>query len=99
MDIKIAVIDDHQVVINGLMAMLDVEPMKVVFASVNTEALLKFLAHETTDVLFMDIQMPGISGIDLCKQVQKLHPSIKIIAFSSFDDSHLVKQMMRSGAS
>jgi DNA-binding NarL/FixJ family response regulator len=46
----------------------------------------------------MDIQMPEISGIDLCKQITKQHPSVKIIAFTSFDDSNYVKQIFRSGA-
>ena len=39
-----------------------------------------------------------MNGIDLCKQVVRRHPSIKIIAFSSFDDSSYVKQVLRSGA-
>lgn len=98
MKINIAVIDDHQVVINGLKAMLEGEGIQVVFATTHAEVLKEYLSKEKVDVLFIDIQMPGISGIDLCKQIHKQYPFIKIIAFSSFDDSHLVKQMMRSGA-
>jgi DNA-binding NarL/FixJ family response regulator len=47
----------------------------------------------------MDIQMPEMNGVELCKHVHKQYPAIKIIAFSSFDDSHYVKQIIRNGAS
>jgi DNA-binding NarL/FixJ family response regulator len=59
------------------------------------------MAHLQTsavDVRLMDIQMPDQSGIDLCKQVVRQHAGVKVIAFSSFDDSNYVKQIFRSGA-
>lgn len=100
MEIKLAVIDDHEVVINGLAAMLpDQNNIKIEYATTNAEALWQYLSANKTDVLLLDIQMPGISGVDLCKQILKLQPGIKILAFTSFDDSHYVKQMMRNGAS
>ncbi len=100
MEIKLAVIDDREVVINGLAAMLpDQNNIKIEYATTNAEALRQYLSANKTDVLLLDIQMPGISGVDLCKQILKLQPGIKILAFTSFDDSHYVKQMMRSGAS
>jgi DNA-binding NarL/FixJ family response regulator len=96
----VAVIDDHQVVINGLIAMLGGQSdVSIVFPTTDSEALFEHLSKQETDVLLMDIQMPGTGGIDLCKAVLKKHPALKIIAFSSFDDSHYVKQVMRNGAS
>ena len=49
-------------------------------------------------MLLVDVQMPEINGMDLCRQVVKLHPTVKVIAFSSFDDSNYVKQLFRTGA-
>lgn len=97
--IKVAIIDDHEVVINGLKTMLaGCENLQIEYAAQSGNELLDHLQTAVPDVLLMDIQMPGINGIDLCKQVLRLHPQIKIIAFSSFDDSNYVKQIFRSGA-
>lgn len=98
--IPIAVVDDHQVVINGLKAMFSGIPeVEVVYSTTSGNALIEWLKNETPAVILLDIQMPEINGIDLCKQVKKSFPSIKIIAFSSFDDTHYIKQIIRSGAS
>ncbi|GEO07177.1 DNA-binding response regulator [Adhaeribacter aerolatus] len=96
--IRLAIIDDHQVVINGLVAMFNATNIEVIFTSTQSPALLNFLAHTHPDVILMDIQMPDVNGIDLTKTVLKQHPGIKIIAFSSFDDTHYVKQVLRNGA-
>lgn len=97
--IKVAIIDDHEVVINGLKTMLaGCENLQIEYAAQSSNELMEQLQTAVPDVLLMDIQMPGINGIDLCKQVLRLHPQIKIIAFSSFDDSNYVKQIFRSGA-
>ena len=96
----VVVIDDHEVVINGLTAMFGGQPdMKIVYTTTSPGALFEYLSSHKADILLMDIQMPGVGGVELCKQVLKLQPEIKIIAFSSFDDSHYVKQVMRNGAS
>ena len=97
---KLAIIDDHEVIINGLRAMLSGHPDLQIIYSANSGAdLLSLLKQNQPDVLLMDIQMPEMSGVELCKLVHKQYPQVKIIAFSSFDDSHYVKQIMRNGAS
>ncbi|WP_121352042.1 response regulator [Flavisolibacter nicotianae] len=97
--IQLAIVDDHAVVIDGLRTMLAAFPqLEVVFTAQSGAALLDFLLQGAPDVLLMDIQMPEMNGIDLCKQVVRLHPRLKVIAFSSFDDSNYVKQIFRCGA-
>ena len=97
---RVAVIDDHEVVINGLTAMLaGHSAVELVYTTTDPGALFSYLSGHDTDLLLMDIQMPGTGGVELCKQVLKQHPNLKIIAFSSFDDSHYVKQVIRNGAS
>ena len=98
--VKLAIIDDHEVVINGLKAMLsNNEDLKIVLTTTRADVLLSFLKNYGADVILMDIQMPEISGIDLCKMVLKQYPDIKVIAFSSFDDTHYIRQVLRNGAS
>lgn len=98
--ITLAIVDDHQVVINGLKSMLSSESsVQVVYTTTRGSDLLEYLHRQQPEVILLDIQMPQINGIDLCKQVLKAHPHIKVIAFSSFDDTHYIKQVLRSGAS
>ena len=97
--IQLAIIDDHAVVIDGLKTMLTAfSHLEVIYATQSGRQLLEQLEIVMPDVLLMDIQMPEINGIDLCKQVLRQQPGIKIIAFSSFDDSSYVKQIFRGGA-
>ncbi|HEY1113624.1 MAG TPA: response regulator transcription factor [Chitinophagaceae bacterium] len=98
--ITLAIVDDHQVVINGLVSMLSAEPsINVVYTTTRGSELLEFLHHQQPDVILLDIQMPTMNGIDLCKQVLKACPQVRVIAFSSYDDTHYIRQVLRSGAS
>jgi DNA-binding NarL/FixJ family response regulator len=86
-------------VINGLKGMLaGTENLQIVFTTTSGQALLQYMESNKVDVILTDIQIPEISGIDLCRMVHKKSPNSKIIAFSSFDDSHYVRQVMRNGA-
>ena len=97
--IRLAIIDDHAVVIDGLKAMLEsFEQVEIVYTTQSGHELLRRFETDLPDVLLMDVQMPEINGMDLCRQVVKLHPTVKVIAFSSFDDSNYVKQLFRTGA-
>lgn len=97
--IKLGITDDHEVVINGLKAMLSIDDgVSIILTANNGAQLLQQLEAQQPDVLLMDIQMQGMDGIELTKQVHKLYPSIRIIAFSSFDDTHYIRQILRNGA-
>ncbi|WP_254529575.1 MULTISPECIES: response regulator transcription factor [unclassified Sphingobacterium] len=98
-NIKLAIIDDHKVVLDGLISMLSSEQrIQVVLVVQTADELNNKLQESSPDILLMDIQMPGISGIDLAYSVLKTYPELRIIAFSSFDESHYIKQILRNGA-
>jgi DNA-binding NarL/FixJ family response regulator len=98
--IPIAIIDDHEVVINGLKAMFShSQEVDIVFSTTSGRVLFDYLKEHQPKVILLDIQMPEINGIEICKQVHRLYPQVKMIAFSSFDDTHYIKQIIRSGAS
>ena len=98
--ISIAIIDDHEVVINGLKAMFaQSKEVTIVYSTTNGNELFHYLRGNQPQVILLDIQMPDINGIDICKQVHRLYPQVRMIAFSSFDDTHYIKQIIRSGAS
>ena len=99
-NIHIGIIDDHQVVINGFCSMLSNYPhIKVVITATNANDLLNALQNDQIQILFTDIQMPEQDGISLAKIIKKSYPEIRIIAFSTFDDTHYIKQFMRTAGS
>jgi DNA-binding NarL/FixJ family response regulator len=99
MQIKLAITDDHPLVISGLKAMLAPYPhISIVYEGSMAGALMAALPAAQPDVLLLDIQMPEIDGMELCRQVRKTHPAIKIIALSGFMELHYIRQMLRNGA-
>ena len=97
--VSVAIADDHLLVVNGLQAMMAKnEGLSVAFASTSGDDLLNNLKHTQPDVLLLDIQMPDMNGIELCKIIHQKYPDIRIIALSNFDQSSYVKQMVRNGA-
>jgi DNA-binding NarL/FixJ family response regulator len=98
--ISVAIIDDHQVVIDGLVSMFsDDAEITISIATTKPEELLSFLHNNKPDIVLLDISMPELNGIDLCGQILRLNREIRVIAFSSFDDTHFVRQILRKGAS
>ncbi|HEY8915602.1 MAG TPA: response regulator transcription factor [Chitinophaga sp.] len=99
MQIKVAITDDHLLVINGIKTMLaPYAHISVVYETTDPGQLLNGLGTNPPHVLLLDIQMPGMDGMELCRQVQKAYPDIKVIAISSFMETHYIKQMLRNGA-
>lgn len=97
--ITLAVVDDHQVVIDGLSTMLSGYPeLEVVFTTTKPQDFLNFMENAQADIVLLDIHMPELDGLDLCGQILKIRRDVKVIAFSSFDDTSYVKQILRKGA-
>ncbi|MEO9891991.1 response regulator transcription factor [Aurantibacter sp.] len=98
--IKVAITDDHLLVMQGIESMLQFESsIKITGKYSSAEKTLEALSEEQPDVLLLDINLPDINGIDLCKQLLGLYPELKIIALSSHDDTNFVKRILKNGAS
>jgi len=96
---KLAITDDHKMVLQGIKAMLkDTLQIKVVATYENAAETLKNIAKDKPDVLLLDINLPDINGIDLCKQLLKKHTDLKIIALTNFDDISFAKRILKNGA-
>lgn len=97
--IQIMIVDDHQIVIDGLKLMLHGQPEMrcTVEANDGFEALKKLKVHPV-DIAILDVNMPKMNGIELCKLLKESHPQIKVVALSMFRETSLVKTMLKHGA-
>ena len=100
MRIKVFVTDDHYMVVEGLRTLLQNEKNIdwLGYAS-NADSCLAFLKKQLPDVILMDINMPGKSGIELCKEVKEKYPSVFVIGLSTFNQQSFIQKMMDNGAS
>jgi DNA-binding NarL/FixJ family response regulator len=96
--IRIAIAEDHKLVINGLQKFFETSPeIEIIGTYLNGEQLLEGLQQQQPDILLLDIQMPGKSGIELAGIVHKKYPAIKMIALTNIEILYQVKKMMRQG--
>lgn len=97
--ISVGIVDDHLMVIKGLCAMLEeTANIEIVIKATSGEDFLTSLLNTTPHVVLLDINLPGINGIELCSKLSKSHPGISIIGLSNFSETAFIKNMMRSGA-
>ncbi len=100
MPVKIFITDDHYMVIEGIRSLLQYEKgIEWLGHAMNGASCLAFLQNEQPDVILMDINLPDISGIELCKEVTNTYPKVKIIGLSSFNQQSIIQKMMDNGAS
>ncbi len=97
--IKLFIVDDHQMLIEGLKSLLQHEPTIDIVGSANTAKLCKYLLSScVADIVLMDINLPDMSGIELTAFLLEKYPDIKIIALSTFTQGTYVRKMMENGA-
>lgn len=97
--IRIILVDDHNLVREALRVVLEQGGgMQVVGEAANGEAVLRLLDETATDVVVMDVSMPGPSGIEITRRLLEKHPEIKVLALSTYLDRRVVQKMLDAGA-
>ena len=97
--IRLLIIDDHEMVREGLKAMLTAEPdFEIVGDAANAEQAFELLERLRPDVILLDIRLPGVSGIDVCRTVTERYPETAVIILTTFTDETLVAQCIQAGA-
>ncbi len=96
--IKLAITDDQVIILNGLQKILaDVKNISITGVYNNGDELLEGIAKVQPDVLLLDIQMPGKSGIELAAIITKQYRNIKIIALTNIDVVTQIKKILQLG--
>lgn len=95
---RTVIVDDHPIVISGISGLLsDFDSVEITAKLTSGEMLLNYMEDHDADLILMDIFMPGITGVDLCKTIKQKHPKIIIIGMSSQSERSLVMQFIQNG--
>ena len=93
--ISLGIVDDHQIVLDGLCSLLqDEEKFEFVFTTTKPKQVLQLLKNKPVDVLLTDIMMPELQGNELAKEVKQVFPATKILALSMNGEGTLVNEMI-----
>ena len=97
--ITVLIADDHQFFRDGVRALLDAQPdMECVGEATSGEEAARLAMELQPDVILMDVQMPGMSGVEATRQVVSSSPQIRVLVVTMFEDDSLVFAAMRAGA-
>ncbi len=96
--IRVLIVDDHPVVRRGVRSLLtgylDID---VVGEAENAAEVLPLLASHPTDVILLDIQMKGLTGIEVARRVRQAQPAVKIIILTTYDDEGYLQEALEIG--
>ena len=96
---RILIVDDHSVVRRGLVSLLsDYPDFRVVAEAANGEAAVRLAEQHTPEIVIMDVRMPGLGGIEACRQILQLSPGTGVIFLTSFPDEEALADAMLAGA-
>ena len=97
--INVMLVDDHEVVLEGLIRILEKQGgVKIVAVARSAEEALEKIEKFPPHVIIVDIQLPGMNGIELIKRIKADYPEIEAITLTVFDDEQFAKQAIKAGA-
>jgi two-component system response regulator DevR len=97
--IRLVIIDDHEMVREGLKAILVTEPdFSIVGDAANAEEALELIKRLRPDIVLLDVRLPGVSGIEVCRIVTEQYPETAVIILTTFTDEQLIGQCIQAGA-
>jgi len=99
--IPVLLVDDHQMVLEGVQVLLRRVPDVQVVATANSgaQALVRLQEHPEVLVALLDLNMPQMSGVELMRAIQVAHPQVRILALSMFHDHLSVQEVLAAGGS
>lgn len=97
--IRVLIVDDHEIFRNGLKMVLGrLKYVEVAGEAANGKEFVDMLSSVKPDVVLLDIEMPGLNGIDAAKAALAVNSKLKIIALTMFGDDEYIQSMLDAGA-
>jgi two-component system NarL family response regulator len=98
--ITLIIVDDHALVREGICKILSLEPdIKIIDQATNGEEAIFQAQSKKPDIMLMDINMPGIGGVQACQAIKSKNPGIGIIGLTIHDQEEYLIEFIRAGAS
>ena len=98
MGIRVVLADDHPLFLQGLEAALEREGLEIVGLAVSGRQVIDVTREVGPDVVLLDVEMPGMGGIECLGELRQRFPSVKVVMLSGSDDDHLINECLNSGA-
>jgi len=100
MPIRILLADDHNVLRAGLRMLLNTEPeFEVVGEAADGNQAMQLAATLSPDIVLMDINMPGLGGVEATKCLKEIQPEIHVLILTVHEDESLLRETIHAGAS
>jgi DNA-binding NarL/FixJ family response regulator len=97
--IHILIVDDHPVVRDGLVAILSTQPdFAIAGEAASGEEALGIFQKRQPDVVLLDLEMPGMDGVEVIQRLREARPQVKIVVFTAFDTDERILSALQAGA-
>ncbi len=94
---SIAIVDDHPVVIEGLRTLLRGTPGISCMHDFSTgAAFMEWLRNNAVDIVLLDIMLPDVNGLELCKDIKRAAPDTIVLAVSNQAERSMILQILRN---
>ena len=98
--VKLLIADDHAILRDGVVSLLKAEPsFNVVATAGNGNEVLELIEKKEVDVCLLDINMPGLDGMETAKLVRQKKPGIKVIILTTYNDKEIISELIHIGVS
>lgn len=97
--IRVFLVDDHDVIRAGLRQILELDPdIAVIGEASRALDVIRLMETERPDVIFMDIRMPGMNGIEATRILRDKYPNMKVVLLTNFDEKEYLIEGLKAGA-
>jgi DNA-binding NarL/FixJ family response regulator len=97
--VTLVIVDDHPIVIQGLKTLLaDEKRIEITGSFTNGSAIIPFLREHQVDVVLLDIMLPDMNGVELCREIKIISPGTCVLALSNHTERSLIMQILQNGA-
>ncbi|MBN9389223.1 MAG: response regulator transcription factor [Chloroflexi bacterium] len=98
--IKVLVVDDQQIIREGISTILDYQAgLSVMGKAINGQEAVELALELKPDVVLMDVRMPIMNGVEATARLRQQLPSCKVLMLTTFDDEEYITEALRAGAS
>lgn len=99
-NLRILLVEDDELFRLGLLVRLQKESdIKIVAEATDGETAIEFVNQHQPDVVLLDVGLPGIGGVEACRQIKQQHPDLPVLILTSHSQKQLIERLIAAGAS